>query len=417
MTDAGVALVHYSSPPVVGGVEEVVHQQALLLRRHGHRVRVLTGEGGDQGDGVDVAVHPVLGSRYPATIAAQESGDADALDALTAHCLDVLRSCLDGMGTLLAHNVLTMPFNLPLTRALRTLAGAGAVRVIGWNHDSPYFYVDHDRRLQRPPWTVLRDPHPAVRWVTISPARQTEFRALYGGAVVPDVVPNGIDPYRFLKVEPRTAALAEEQGLLDADLVLVQPSRLHPRKNVELSIRVLRSLRDTGSDARLLVSGAHDPHDPAAAGYARRLRSLAEELGVGAAVIVVADHRLADGSRIPASDIVVRDLCMVADVLFLPSRSEGFGLPLLEAGLIRLPVACADIPPLRGMGGDDVYRFALDDHPDAIARGVLDHLSGLPTHRWYRRVLHSYTWERVYADALRPLLADTSGRRVAVGGR
>lgn len=405
-----VALLHYSCPPVVGGVEEVLRQQALLLRRHGHAVRVLAGEGGELGEGIEVTVDPLLGSRFPAAAVAQDRGDEAALAELTQECLDLLRSCLRGMSTVLAHNVLTMPFNLPLARALRALAtdsdARGGIRVIGWSHDSPFLNVDHDRGLDRPHWDVLRDPHPGIRWVTISPSRQAEFTALYGGAVVPDVVPNGIDPYRFLKIEPRTAALADEQGLLDADLVLVQPSRLHPRKNVELSIRVVHALRRGGCDARLLVSGAHDPHDPAAAGYARRLRSLADQLGVGPAVVIVADHTLADGTRIPASDVVIRDLCQVADVLFLPSRSEGFGLPLLEAGLIRLPVACADIPPLRGMGGDDVFRFPLDGHPEDIAQGVLAHLDALPTHRWYRRVLATYTWEHVYRDALGPLLAE-----------
>lgn len=409
----GIALLHYSCPPTVGGVEEVLRQQALLLHRHGHPVRVLAGQGSDLGAGIDLTIDPLLGSRFGPAVAAQEAGDEAALAALTQRCLDLLRSCLADTATLLAHNVLSMPFNLPLTRALRALAaeaaaapGQGRLQVVGWNHDSPYFNVDHERRLDRFPWTVLRDPHPSIRWVTISPARQVEFTALYGSAVTPDVVPNGIDPYRFLKIEPRTAALADEEGLLEADLVLVQPSRLHPRKNVELSIRVVHALRRRGCDARLLVSGAHDPHDPAAAGYARRLRTLAEEQGVGDAVVIVADYRFRDGTRMQASEVVIRDLCQVADVLFLPSRSEGFGLPLLEAGLIRLPVACADIPPLRGMGGEDVYRFALDDPPDDIAQGVVAHLEALPTHRWYRRVLATYTWEHVYRDALGPLLAD-----------
>lgn len=406
---SGVALLHYSCPPVVGGVEEVLHQQALLLVRHGHRVLVLAGQGGSLGGGIEVALHPLLSSAAPEVAAAQETGDDEAIAALTQRCLAVLREHCAGFSTLVAHNVLAMPFNLPLTLAVRRLAeDPSGPAVLGWNHDSPYLYPEHDSRLDSPPWTVLRDPAGAVRWITISSARQAEFAALYGG-VVPAVVPNGIDPARFLKLEPSTTQMAREQGLLEADLVLVQPSRLHPRKNVELSIRVLRALRDTGRDARLVVTGAHDPHDPSARGYARRLRSLAVELGVADAVVLVAEYVFADGVRLQPSEVVMRDLYHVADVLFLPSRSEGFGLPLLEAGLIRLPVACADIPVLRGIGGEDVYRFRLDARPEDIAAAVVGHLDALPTHRWYRRILTSFTWERIYRDQIRPLLVDAAG--------
>jgi mannosylglucosylglycerate synthase len=403
-----VALLHYSCPPVVGGVEEVVRHQANVLAHHGHQVRVVAGAGGS-GDrngvvgrhGVTVQIHPLLASGAFDAV----TDDPSSLDRGAAEVEAVLEQALEGIDVVMAHNVLTMPFNLPLAVALRRIAVRHAPVVVGWNHDSPYFYPDYPARLDAEPWAVLRRPDPDIRWVTISQARAGEFADLYGG-VRPAVVPNGIDPHSFLKLEPQTSALVREEGLFEAELVMVQPSRLHPRKNVELSLRVLAALRARDIDARLLITGAHDPHDPAAVGYATALLRLAAELSVTDPAVMLAGYTLSDGSHLNSSQLGIRDLYQVADVLFLPSRSEGFGLPLLEAALIRLPIACADIPVLREVAGDGAYLFDLDDPPERIADGLLAHLDTMPTHRVYRRVVPGLTWEHVYQGHLRPLLLE-----------
>ncbi len=41
-----IAIVHYTSWPVIGGVESVIRQHALLMSRHGHEVAIVCGEGG-----------------------------------------------------------------------------------------------------------------------------------------------------------------------------------------------------------------------------------------------------------------------------------------------------------------------------------------------------------------------------------
>jgi glycosyltransferase involved in cell wall biosynthesis len=41
---------------------------------------------------------------------------------------------------------------------------------------------------------------------------------------------------------------------------------------------------------------------------------------------------------------LVRELYRVCDILFIPSHREGFGMPILEAGLIGMPVFSSEIP-------------------------------------------------------------------------
>ena len=62
-------------------------------------------------------------------------------------------------------------------------------------------------------------------------------------------------------------------------------------------------------------------------------------------------------------DPVVADLYALADVLFLPSREEGFGIPVLEALLRRTPIVCSDLPALREVAGDAATYIDPDADP------------------------------------------------------
>jgi len=52
------------------------------------------------------------------------------------------------------------------------------------------------------------------------------------------------------------------------------------------------------------------------------------------------------------SDVDLRTVVAGASALVLPSRDEGFGLPVLEAMASDVPVVCTDIPALREVAGE-----------------------------------------------------------------
>ena len=55
--------------------------------------------------------------------------------------------------------------------------------------------------------------------------------------------------------------------------------------------------------------------------------------------------------------------------MILPSRYEGFGLPLLEAWRAHTPIIASNIPALTEVGGDAVEYFQLDSAQDC-ARAI-----------------------------------------------
>src|SRR5271163_3071281 len=114
-----VALLHYSSWPVVGGVENVIRDQANMLMHAGHSVKVLSGEGLDTGDGYEFQLLPQLASDFELNQglrAVLERGQTDSrFTQYRTMLVDVLRAALDEVNFTLVHNIFTMHHNLALT--------------------------------------------------------------------------------------------------------------------------------------------------------------------------------------------------------------------------------------------------------------------------------------------------------------
>jgi len=407
LKNLNIALLHYTCPPVVGGVEEVVRQQASLFHRYYHKVKIFAGAGDQFTKDYQIEINPLLSSRNKQILRAHElilENNLNKMETLSQRIHQYLCNVLDRFDLLIAHNVLTMPFNLPLTYALHRMAQDSSIPIVSWNHDSPYFYHDYPRYLDQAPWNILKRINSKIHYVVISESRKAQFSELYGTKDRLYVVPNGIDPIRFFRLDPNTVRLIQEQKLFESDFLMVQPSRLHPRKNIELSIRVTRALRDRNINARLLLTGAYDPHEHNTVEYYNKLQDLARKLNVEKDIIVIAEYRYKSGERITPDRILIRDLYLIADILFLPSWQEGFGIPLLESGMIKLPVVCSNIPPFVEVGGEDVCMFNLDSPPEVIAHKILEFLHALKPQRMFRRVIRDYVWDNIYHSKLLPIL-------------
>ncbi len=407
-----IGLLHYSVPPVVGGVEGVIGQHARLLTAAGHPVRLLAARGAAPRPDIAYVELPLLGSRHPRILAAKAALDAGRLpedfEALTAEIMAALRPALADLDVLIAHNVASLHKNLPLTAALHRLsAEPGGPRFVLWHHD-PAWAAPHYQAELHPgfPWDLLRTDWPNVTQVAISEMRRTELAGLLG--VPPErihVIPNGAETSQLLKLEPQTEALFADLGLAAAQPLLLLPVRLTPRKNIELALRVLAALRAGPlPQAMLLVTGPEGAHNPANAAYRARLLALRDELGLAGAAHFAAEHA---PDLLP--DAVVADCYRLADALLLPSQQEGFGLPLLEAAFTRLPVFCTDIPALAELGQSEVTYFAPDADPAAVADAIAQRLGADPVYRFAARVRATYTWEQVYRRHLAPLLAGLAG--------
>ena len=113
----------------------------------------------------------------------------------------------------------------------------------------------------------------------------------------------------------------------------------------------------------------------------------------------------------PPSDAVIADLYRVADLLVVPSADEGFGLPVLEAGLARLPMVCTDLPVLRELAGDAATYLQARAGAAAWAEVIGRVLRDDGRVRLRRRIRAAYSWEAIGTTMLEPLLVEAAGAR------
>jgi len=350
-----IAIIHYTGPETIGGVEQVIFYHYCRFEGLDHRADILT--------------------------AKEVPNDLSDYDVV------------------MVHNVFSMPFDLALTHRLREMAAKWKKgKWINWVHDvaaiNPFY--------AHLPWDdagheVLKQAPPNCIHVAVSNARRADYALATG---LPQeqirVIPNGLDCAGVLNVEDRMRCMAEDQKLWQRNFLILHPTRIVRRKNLEFSLRIVAALHDQGQDVAYLITGAPDPHNPDHSAYAAELERLVADLKLEESVFFL-------GSAGRLGNDEMSELYQLADLLLFPSLGEGFGLPLLEAALHGLPVYCSDIPAHREVAMEGTRFFALKDDPARIAERIMnDDLVNLRRRR--RNVYTKHDWVVIADKYLAPLL-------------
>jgi glycosyltransferase, MSMEG_0565 family len=156
------------------------------------------------------------------------------------------------------------------------------------------------------------------------------------------VVPNGVDPARFpAPPAPVRAALRARVGAGprrgNGRFVFLAVGGVEPRKGTRYAFSALARLKRAGVDAVLAVVGGHSFQDYAA----YRDEALAALPGLG---LTLGEDVVLLGT---VSEQELAGWYHSADALCFPSIKEGWGLVVLEAMAVGLPVIASDLPVFR----------------------------------------------------------------------
>ncbi|HMZ43447.1 MAG TPA: glycosyltransferase [Anaerolineales bacterium] len=401
-----IAILHYSVPPIVGGVESVIGHHARLMSTDGHSVRLIAARGESLSDQILLTEIPLADSRHERVTHMKNQLDhgevTQDFESLRDELAIQLQTALADVDILIAHNVCSLNKNLALTAALYQLHVSKKLpRLILWHHDLAWTTPRYQPELHDGyPWDLLRADWGGTTHVVVSHLRRRELSTLM--KIPPDeiqIIPNGVDAARFYKLESQTQSLLEKTKLLDAAPILLLPVRVTPRKNIELALHTLAELRKRFVNAALVVTGPLGPHNANNQKYFESLSSLRTQLGLQHSA-----HFLAELTDSFLPDEVIADFYRVADALLFPSREEGFGIPLIEAAFSHLPAFCADIPPLRELGLNDAAFFSPDEDPVKISAMIADYFQSSPAARLSMRARAAFRWEAIYRQHIAPLL-------------
>ena len=402
-----IAILHYSVPPVVGGVESVIAHHARLMAADGHSVRLVAGRG-EALDDIPLTSILLADSQHPRVLAVKEqlSGGVVTSDfhSLRDELATQLQTALSDVDILIAHNVCSLNKNLALTAALHKLNADASLKhpcLILWHHDLSWTTPRYLPELHNGyPWDLLRTDWGKTQHVVVSELRRTELADLM--KLNPEtvrVIPNGVDTARFFKLEAQTRKFLDQTHLMEAAPILLLPVRITRRKNIELALHTLAELRKNFPQAALVVTGPLGPHNARNREYFDELKSLRAQLGLQGSI-----HFLAELADTFLPDEVIADFYRIADALIFPSREEGFGIPLIEAAFSHLPAFCADIPPLRELGLNDAYFFSPDEEPAVLAGAIKNYFQFTASARLAMRSRSAFRWEAIYQEHIVPLL-------------
>jgi glycosyltransferase involved in cell wall biosynthesis len=154
------------------------------------------------------------------------------------------------------------------------------------------------------------------------------------------------------------------------------------------------------------VTGPPGPHNPTNAAYLEQLLRLRQELQLDSAVHFVYQANENSNQPLLLTDAELAEFYQLADALFFPSQQEGFGIPLLEAGLARLPIFATNLAPFRESAGPWATLFAAETSPPEVAQTILDRLQTDQAFQLRRRVLTHYTWRNIVETRILPLLRE-----------
>lgn len=276
-----------------------------------------------------LALHNDLFNDYKRT--SETSGEIQRLRFhLKKHLYQFVRQF--DIHLLIAENALSIPMNIPLGLALTELIAETGMPTIAHHHDFGWerarFKVSaaSDYQLGAMP-PILPSVHHVV--INSYASRQLALRTGASSMLIPNVMdfdnpPQPSDGY--------AQDLRARFGVGEGEYLLLQPTRVIPRKRIEFAIELSRRL---GMNCVLLIS--HGAGDEGTA-YERYLREYAEL--ISARVIFGAEHIGYHRGKTPQGEKIysLADAYQQADLVTYPSTVEGFGNAFLEAIYYRRPI-------------------------------------------------------------------------------
>ena len=314
------------------------------------------------------------------------------------------------LSLLIIENASCIPMHVPLGVAIAQILAETEIPAIGHHHD---FYWERSRFSVNAVCDYLDMAFPPrdsqLIHAVINQAAQEELSWRKG---LPSMlVPNVLDfESPAPKIDDYSADVREQLNLTPDDIMILQPTRIVPRKGIEHAIKLVQMLDDPR--CKLVIS--HEAGDEGVE-YMGQLTELAKDSNVDLRFFSerIGDIRQydADGNKV----YTLWDLYPHADLVTYPSLYEGFGNALLEAFYFRVPVLVNRysiftrdielkgfrVPVMNGIVtrdvSDEIKRLL---HDESYRQEVVDHNYAVAT-RFY-----SYT---VLRDRLRTMVSQIRG--------
>lgn len=274
---------------------------------------------------------------------------ADDINILKAGIKEKLLSILERekVKYLSIENALSMPLNIPMAIALTEVISENNIKTIIRHHD---FYWERKQFLHSNIEKILEDyfppDYPGLKHVVINtPARRSIYKRKNIRAAY---IPNIFDFDVLENAGKNHGTIKEYLRISDKDILVLQPTRLIARKNIERTIELVKKLdKKMDRDICLIISGRPEQNE---LDYFYNIIELIRRAGIN---IVLRDNDHSRTTEYVRAGFFERfdiyDRYRACDLVTLPSDIEGFGNPVIEASVFKKPLFVNKYPVLEDM--------------------------------------------------------------------
>ena len=297
-----VILIARFPPSYLGGAEIAVYNLAKQLSKLKHEVHVITmsdPNSPDENTQDDFFLHRIKTIEIPLL-------RNIVFSIRSLYLMKTIKPHLVHSQTISIHNA-----GLPAFLAKKILK----IPYIAWGRGSDIYLYRHEKQFKR---IILKNSNAAI---ALTDDMKEAMQNIWNMPIC--VIPNGIDLEKFntlRKSKMHSTKIAESD-----DKVILFVGRLHPIKGLAYLIKAMKIIHQRYPKSRLLIVGDGDERD--------NLNMIVKNSNLNECVTFI--------GKVPNKSIP--EYMALADILVLPSLSEGFPVVILEAMACGLPIVATKI--------------------------------------------------------------------------
>ncbi len=270
-----------------------------------------------------------------------------------------LRDALNGKkpDLLVVANVFSLPMHFPLSISLKRIIEEYKIPTIARHHD---FWWERKRYLKSSMFPFFKKwfppDLPEIRDVVINSISQKELKKRFnlGSDIITDCF--DFSSKKLSRHDGFSKNFRKDFGITPHDIVFLQPTRIVPRKRIEVSIDLIKKLNNPNIVLVIAGHSGDEGHE-----YENKLHQLTKEYG--SRVLFIGDFVNSRRRIIPGTGrrvYTLWDAFKNADFITYPTELEGFGNQFIESVYFKKPVIITpyevykkDIKPL-GFGAIEI---------------------------------------------------------------
>ena len=407
-----IGIVHYTYPPIIGGVEKIVFDHAQFFAKYGYETSIFSGEGRNENKQIKLIVIPEfrsLGITNPSLreqILTQSDFPPEFYQQKNA-IYKKIEISFQSTDIFFIHNILTFTFNPCLNAALiEYINNHKEKKFVVWIHD---VILDPMRKKRTFASSQLHDlfykPIPSAFYVGISQfLKNTLIDEVGFPKNLVTVIPNGVDINNLLNLHPLTQKILSKYKILGSDPLIFLPTKIMPHKNIDLCLKILAEIKKKRENPFLIITAKNFPHNKNVS-YLEEIANLMQKLNLKNEVLLL--HNEIGQKEQETEYQIVNDFYRLSDIVFFLSSFENFGLPLLEAGITKTPILLSNLEVFKEIEPENVYYVDIEnENSEAIAKKVIEITEKDMRLSFFRKVKSEYNFYYIFQSKILPYIEE-----------